>query len=119
MEKLRIEILISPYPNLTKTVHELSKILKTNISETREFFHKIQDGEKIWVEKDKIENLIFEGWKLFAKSQEQIDREYTELFTQDKDTILYNEAKQWYDNLDEKTKSYVDILNTQFIATAG
>jgi hypothetical protein len=116
MEKLRLEFLISPYPNLTKTIQELSKILKVNISETKEFYDKIQNGENFWVEKEKVENLLSEGWKLYAKSEDQIEQEKSERLNKDKELKLYNEAKKWYDSLDEKTKSYVDILNVQLIA---
>ena len=102
---------------VSKAVSILSKLLSISIAEAKELYLSFGDETKdVWMEEEHIYFLLADGWHRYAKHLEQIQEEKKRKREEEENALLYNEAKQWYESLDEKTKSYVDILNRPLVA---
>ena len=106
---------------VSKAVSILSKLLSISIAEAKELYLSFGDETKdIWMEEEHIHFLLADGWYVYDKHPEEIQLEQEYQRNKEEKSLLYNEAKQWYESLDEKTKSYVDILNKlNFLVAIG
>jgi hypothetical protein len=102
---------------VSKAISILSKLLSISIAEAKELYLSFGDETKdVWMEEEHIHFLLADGWYLYSKHLEQIQEEKERQREEEESALAYDEAKQWYESLDEKTKSYVDILNRPLVA---